>query len=181
MITNRNIPIEPTEASTLARKIQDMIGRPSDCNFIHLVENNLLKDCPITRQDITAVNNIFGPYLRSLKGKKIRRSERHVKAVHYEIPQYGMEQYRDVTLCTDIMFVNGIPFLMTISRDVKFGTAKALTSRSKKFILSGIKNVCCIYAYRGFRITAAHGDGEYKLMTGDFWCNMPTSKKRRKN
>jgi uncharacterized protein YbaR (Trm112 family) len=92
-----------------------MIGRPSDRNFIHLVENNLLKDCPITRQDITAANDIFGPNLGSLKGKTVCRSERHVRAVRDEIPRYVMEQYRDVTLCTDIMFVNSIPFLMTIS------------------------------------------------------------------
>jgi hypothetical protein len=47
--------------------------------------------------------------------------------------------------------------------------AEALTSRSKKCILAGIKNVCCVYAYCEFRITTVHGDGEYESMIGDFW------------
>jgi hypothetical protein len=80
-----------------------------------------------------------------------------------------MEQYRNVTICTDIMFVNSIPFIMTVSRDLKFGTAEALTNRSTKCVMAGIKNVCRVYAYRGFRITTAHGDREYEPMMGDFW------------
>jgi hypothetical protein len=61
-----------------------------------------------------------------------------------------MEQYRDVTLCADIMFVNKIPFLMTITRKIKFATAKALSSRPAKSILGGLKKVHQIYLQRGF-------------------------------
>jgi hypothetical protein len=37
-----------------------------------------------------------------------------------------MEQYRHVTLSTDVMKVNSIPFLMTISRHIKFSSAGKL-------------------------------------------------------
>jgi hypothetical protein len=38
--------------ATLARKIQTMIGRPSTRGFIRYVNDNLLKNCPITARDI---------------------------------------------------------------------------------------------------------------------------------
>ena len=53
----------------LARRIQRMIGRPSTRDFLHFVDNNLIPNCPITRQDILAAEHIFGPDLGSLKGK----------------------------------------------------------------------------------------------------------------
>ena len=42
------------------------------------------------------------------------------------IPMQVMQQYRDVTLSADVMKVTGIPFLMTISKHIKFGTAGKL-------------------------------------------------------
>jgi hypothetical protein len=69
-----------------------------------------------------------------------------------------MELYQDVTICTYIMSVNNIPVLMTISRDLKFGTAEALTSRSAKCIMAGIKKVCQVYGHRGFRVRTAHAE-----------------------
>jgi hypothetical protein len=64
--------------------------------------------------------------------------------------------------------VNGIPFLMTISRDLKFGTAESLTNKSAKCIMAGIKNVCRVYTHRGFRVVTAMGDGEYAPLVGAF-------------
>ena len=50
----------------LARKIQNTIGRPSTRTFLHIVDNNLLQNCPITRKDILAAEHIFGPDVRSV-------------------------------------------------------------------------------------------------------------------
>ena len=55
----------------LARKIQDMIGRPSTKDFIKIVQRNLLPNCPISAKDILAAEDIFGPNLGSLKGKTV--------------------------------------------------------------------------------------------------------------
>jgi hypothetical protein len=47
--------------AVLARKIQEMMGRPSTRDFLRYVDNNLLPNCPINRQDILAAEHIFGP------------------------------------------------------------------------------------------------------------------------
>ena len=43
-----------------------------------------------------------------------------------------MQQYQDVTLSIDIMKVNNIPFLITISKHIKFGTTGKPDSMEKK-------------------------------------------------
>jgi hypothetical protein len=78
-----------------------------------------------------------------------------------------MERYRHVTICADIMFVNQIPFFVTISRNIKFGTIEALKNRKHANILQAFKNVKGIYSKRGFKIDMGHVDGEFEHMRGD--------------
>ena len=55
-----------------ARQLQIKIGRPSTKQFIHIITNNQLPNCPITKADILAAKHIFGPDIGSLKGKTVR-------------------------------------------------------------------------------------------------------------
>ena len=55
------------------------------------------------------------------------------------IPVSIMQQYKNVTLSVDIMKVAGIPFLMTISRHIKFGSAGKLDSMKTGHILKHFK------------------------------------------
>jgi Zinc knuckle len=45
----------------LARRLQRIIGRPSTRQFIQILNNNQLRNSPVTRYDVTAAENIFGP------------------------------------------------------------------------------------------------------------------------
>ena len=69
-IVNNNYKYSSRDYSKakLARKIQRIISRLSINHFIHLVENNLLTNFPVTKMDILAAEHIFGPDLGSLKG-----------------------------------------------------------------------------------------------------------------
>jgi hypothetical protein len=129
----------------LARSIQRTIGRPSTRTFLHLVEHNLIPNCPITRDDILAAEDILGPDLGTLKGKTVRHTPPPVRLPYVNIPSGLLLQYRDVTLSGDIMFVNRIPFFITISRNIKFCTAEMLQSQQNKTILIAIRQVCNIY------------------------------------
>jgi len=75
-----------------------------------------------------------------------------------------MERYLDVTLCIDIMFVNAIPFLVTIGRNVPFPTAAVLRSRQANVIAKHIREVKGAYVKRGFRVNTVHGDHEFEKM-----------------
>ncbi|KAL7480429.1 hypothetical protein ACHAW6_006122, partial [Cyclotella cf. meneghiniana] len=150
----------------LARTIQCRIGRPSTRDFIHYIENNLIPNCPITPQDIHNAEYIWGPDLGSLKGKTVRTTPEGVRTQSYTIPLHIMSQYKDVTLSADVMKVNGIPFLMTISRHIKFGSAGKLDNMSNTTIISHFKVVLGVYASRGFRVSIILADNQFESMRG---------------
>jgi hypothetical protein len=83
----------------LARKIQRMIGRPSTRQFIEIITNNLLPNCPITRDNILAAEDIFGPDVGSLKGKTVRRPGQQVRTVMTSVPADLMGRYKNVVSC----------------------------------------------------------------------------------
>ena len=57
---SRYTPADYTRAQK-ARRLQVVIGRPSLKDYLHIVNNNLLPNCPVTAQDIMAAEDIFGP------------------------------------------------------------------------------------------------------------------------
>ena len=151
----------------LARRIQRMIGRPSTRDFLHFVDNNLIPNCPITRDDILAAEHIFGPDLGSLKGKTVRRKPRPVKVHMTNIPATIMARYRRVTLAADVMYVNKLPFFISIARDIKFSTAQKLDSQKAPMLLDAVKKIQQVYLRRGFEIAHLLMDGQFEPIRGD--------------
>ena len=67
---------------------------------------------------------IFGPDVSSLKDKTVSRKEALVELTMIPIPSDVMQRHKDIILCFDIMYINRIAFLVSISRSVKFCTAR---------------------------------------------------------
>jgi hypothetical protein len=153
--------------AVLARRIQKVIGRPSTRTFLKIVDNNLLPNCPVSRRDIMAAEKIFGPDVGSLKGKTIRKGSERVEMSYADIPASLLSQYREVVLAGDIMFVNKIPFFVTISRYIKFGTTEVLQNQQSKTILHAIRQVLAVYKKRGFIVTTLLMDGQFETLRGE--------------
>jgi len=151
----------------LARRLQNIIGRPSTRDFSKIVEGNMLRNCPVTKADILAAEDIFGPNLGSLKGKTGRTKSDHVPSLVADLPYNIIKTHRNVILGFDIMFVNKIAFLVTISRNVKFGTITFLTSRRAEVVGRAMVIVIKFYRQRGFRVQQCNGDGEFEVLRAD--------------
>jgi hypothetical protein len=108
-------PASDYSRALLARNLQKKIGRPSLRTFLEIVNGKRLRNNPITRDDVIAAEDIFGPDLGSLKGKTVRKASGRVDLRMVPIPAVIMERYRRVTLVGDIMKVNKIPFMVSIS------------------------------------------------------------------
>ena len=78
-------------------------------------------------------------------------------------PQEILNNYPDLKLFTNFLFVNRLPFLITISSKVQFLTVQTGSDRTKKSILKGIDKVLNIYKSRGFNITDIHADNEFDM------------------
>ena len=80
-----------------------------------MVRLNILKDCPVTNDDIKNANTIFGTDLATIRGKTVRRRPKRVIADYVNIPTLLVDANQQVTLVADIMFVNLVPFLVSVS------------------------------------------------------------------
>jgi hypothetical protein len=151
----------------LARKVQVLVGRPELKDFLRYIEGKSLRNCPITRQDAVNAHAILGRDLGSIKGKTTRRSIKGIlRSVANNIPKSILSQYRDITLCIDIMFVNRIPFFMSMSRNLRFITCEVLDNREQASLIKALQRINGIYRKRGFRITLVLGDSEFECTRG---------------
>jgi hypothetical protein len=75
----------------------------------------MIKNCPVTSIDVTNANKIFGPDLATLKGNTLRITPPPVMTYYVQIQKEIIYLNRNITLAIDIMFVNGLPFMVSIS------------------------------------------------------------------
>jgi hypothetical protein len=149
------------EDAKRARKLYHTLGCPTVVNFKHILRQNLIKNCPITIDDIVNAERIFGPDIGTLKGKSTRKVPVAVRTDEIDIPQELKDMHKDLTLCIDIMFVNGMPMLTSIDRSIRFRAVIALDNRSASAIFDGINSIYRIYKKSGFGIKWIHCDQEF--------------------
>ena len=150
-----------------ARRFQNIIMRPGARQLMDVAVTHL-KGCPLTKADIQAVEDIYGPNLGALKGKTVDRPNPHVPAGVDHVPTSIMEVHHSVTLAIDVMFINKVAFLITTSRNLKFGTVEAISNRQITTVMAKLKSVCQIYHHRGFRINVILGDPEFEPIRPTF-------------
>ena len=70
-------------------------------------------------------------------------------------------------ICADIMFVNSIPFMMSIFCSISFGMVEPLTGTKAEHLLHAIKNIRNTYTQGGFKVDWMLMDGQFENLQGD--------------
>ena len=91
----------------------------------------------------------------------MRQKPKRVETVKAMVPRYFYEVHRLVTLTADVMFVNGVPFLVTLSRKLRLFTVEYLPSRTAAQLSNYLAKVCKLYARGGFTISTVLMDQEF--------------------
>ena len=149
-----------------ARELQVTVGRPSDKDFIRILKESSLPNCPVTPRDVVIANRLFGPDVGALKGKTTRRGPPIVDSPVPVDITHILKYYGEVTLCIDLMYVNKVPLLVTLSRNVKFGTVEAVKDRKETTLMKSITTVVTLYRKAGFTVTTALMDSEFVPLCG---------------
>ena len=151
------------EDARLARRLYITVGRPSHAIFIRMIRDNLILNCPISEADANRALQIYGTDIGSLRGKTTRTTPEHVSNdLITDIPKSILDNHRNITLCINIFFVDGLAFLGTISRNIRFVTIEHISSRHiKKHILPCLIRVRDLYRSRGFQLVMCHADDEF--------------------
>jgi hypothetical protein len=106
-----------------------------------MVSSNIIKNCPVTSIDVNNANKIFGPDLATLKGKTVRITPPPAETDYVQIPKEKMSVNLNVTLVIGIMFVNGLPFVVSISRKMKFTRVEYLLGWKQNHLVQFIRKI----------------------------------------
>jgi hypothetical protein len=153
----------------LARRVQNIIMRTGTCEFMD-VSINHIRNCPINKQHIQMAETIFGPNLGSLKGKTTYHAPPHVDGHITPVPHDILAAHHHIHLTVNIMYVNKLPFLITYSHSLCFGTVELLENRQIPTIRKKLQSAFNLYHHRGFIITKLYADPEFEAICPWFPC-----------
>ena len=100
-----------------------MLGHPTDHDFLGMVRGSMISNCPVTANAVKNAPRIFGPDLAGIRGRTVRRPPESVTTEYVQIPRAVLEQHQLV------MFVNGVPFLVSNSQIHTIPNSKEPSSR----------------------------------------------------
>ncbi len=151
------------EKADRARKLQQYIGWPSVVNFKKYISNNLIKNTDVTIEDINRGEFIYGPPVPQLQGKMTKRHpttpviQQHLLT----LPKPISDHHSNIKLCVDFFYVNGTPFLHTISRNVQFRSVHKTQTRIAREYTRHLSAIINKYELRSFSVVQVEGDNEF--------------------
>ena len=137
-----------------ARELQVMVGHPSDKDLIKILKTSSLPNCPVMPRDMLIANKLFWPDIGALKGKTTQQGPPIVDSPVSVDTTFILKYYSEITLCVDLMYMNKVPLLVTLSQNIKFGTMEAVADRKEATIKAR------------FKVTTALMDGEFVPLHG---------------
>ena len=83
--------------------------------------------------------DVYGPSIPHLKVKTVWRKVQHVDPIKItNVPKTILDKYKEFNIYCDLMHINGIGFLITISRHIMISTGSMIKTRKIEHIAYGI-------------------------------------------
>ena len=127
-------------------------GVPFIKRLKNMVCTRMITNFHVTLDYIKNANTIFGPSLPSLKVKMMRRKPKPVFSNYIKILKDILQLQKIFSVVADIMFFNGMSFLVSISRHVKFTIVQYLRKRKTGNISKYLGNINDVYYRHGMYV-----------------------------
>ena len=110
------------------------------------MSDGTLDNCPVIPNDVSNATAIFGPNLPRMQGASTREKPNKTNVEFTKFSREFYLQHKFVTLTADVMFVNGIAFLISFSRNIKLLTVEYVPNRTVGQLAKSImKIVSCTH------------------------------------
>ena len=118
-----------------------MLGSPSKKDLQGLVSGNMIANCPFSLSDVTNAKIMYGPDIPRTQGATVQRRPVPVVTDYVAVPRLLIEANKVITLAADVFFVDGMAFLLTVLRCLKFVTAEHVPVHTATHLNKHIKRV----------------------------------------
>ena len=144
------------------------IRYPGYKKFFWLIKDNRIKDCEITLDDAKRSLHLYGPEEAVVMGRTTRTKQSRIQEVKMvSLPQRIVTKHKEVHLFVDHMYVQGVPFLTTISKEYNFRTVEPLMHKhkaNKNDMVTAIQRIIKMYHVRGLTITQITSDNDFNCI-----------------
>ncbi len=138
-----------------------MNGWPSQQQFEHILNNNLITNCPVTVDNARWVIIIYSLDVPAIKGKSVCGDAISTPTqIPSSVPSPILDDHGNITLCADFFFMQGLPFFHTISQKLKFHTVTPVKNLKCNTIKSKLHNALWLYHLCGFQVVDIHSNME---------------------
>ena len=112
------------------REMQQVLASPSNYDMENAIQNNVVRATPFTRRDVKIADVIHGCDVVALKGKLTKKQSKMLNPDEVcDVPEHILKNYSKVSLYIDVMYVNGIMFLVSVSKHI--GLVQCICIRHK--------------------------------------------------
>lgn len=138
-----------------ARELWKTLAYPSIKDFLWMIRRGKVIGTSVTPHDVDRMLKIYGPDCAVIKGRTTRKQPEPV------IIEYVSRQISPhITLAADLMFIDGLPFLVTVSRRLQLVMTKMLSGKTEKDLRDAFNSIVSSYAAQKFRVNFVLTDGE---------------------
>ena len=108
--------------AALARYIQICLCLSSNVDLADVIDKGGIKECGIDRRNIKISNAIYRPAQAAVEGKTVQRKNkmRRDSSLTTNIPSSIIERYENVTLGIGVLHINKHPYIIAISKHIKY-------------------------------------------------------------
>ena len=106
--------------------------------FFKWLNEGQIRNTELVSKDVRRAKNIHGYNIAKLRGIFKRSKSSGVSPSNFEVPKSLIEEHKRVRVFIDIMHVNNLLFLHTVSEGIIFRIATLLLSRTKQSLKNTI-------------------------------------------
>ena len=138
-----------------------------------MIETNAIWDNLVTESDLKLMELLYGTDIATMKGKNTRQCPHQLVRNVVSSPHILCDAQCNVGHYIDIMYVNGMPFLTTVSKNNKYHTAIWVADCNPTTIAPLVESVLNLYQQASFQVSKICNDHEFKpvlnILLDDGW------------